>query len=127
MVEAELLTYRETVKEIARRAEDLAASWRDEPSVDVARRAGLAWADPTGFRASLLATDRRLLEMQRIIRAIDDVHDALSPEVARLMELVFFQRRSVDICARLLCVDRATIYRWRKGIVAAVAGRLGWQ
>lgn len=128
MVEAELYRYKELKREIQDRRNELVNGPEDpRPVEDAGIRTATAWSDPTSFRASLLYDDRRLREMRRIVRAIEDTHAAVRPEVARFMELWFWSNVGTHACTTTLEISRETAFRWRKAILAEVAARLGWQ
>ena len=126
-VETELYTYPETLKAIAdREREIIEGGLRPEPGERVPGRDDTQWSDPTAFRGSLLADDLRLRELRRIAGAIEVTERCLSAEGQAVLRLWYWERRSADEVARGLSIDRATVYRWRRGVLVAVAGRLGW-
>ncbi|MBI4494163.1 MAG: transcriptional regulator [Chloroflexi bacterium] len=84
-------------------------------------------SDPTGFAATLLASDCLLREMARTVDAIHTVYEQLPPEHRRLVELAYWRRQSVQQVADELCVSRETFYLRRRAILVAIAARLGWR
>lgn len=123
-IEAELESYWETKRDLARMEMDVILA---SPSEPLARVAGdFALSDPTGRRATVLALNRRINEMRRIVAAIETVLNNLDAESRKLVELRYFQRMRPPQVARELGIDERTFYRWRKRIVYAVAAVLGW-
>lgn len=126
-IENELYDYHETRKAIIRLKNDLLYS---SPSHDNngGGRSNLP-SDPTGRTASLMASDKRITEMERIILAIDAVMERLPKEKKDLVTLVYWTRPQLltwaGIALQLNC-NRATAIRWRNEVVRAIAVTRGW-
>lgn len=125
-IEAELATLPDLRKEINRRREEvmnptmmeeLVGGRSNEPS------------DPTGRIASRLVMDKRLQELERIEKAINEVIESLEPGPKKMVQLKYWTRpqtKNWDGIAQELHVHRATAFRWRDEIVKAIADKLGW-
>jgi len=145
-IEAEIYSYCDTVKVIeGLRRDIILASGRQEVygTVVGGRFAGTSIVER---RATKLADNLLLREMERITRAIEDTY-ARTKDVARRViwvkyglaigweppaELVARMEgrnrfdMSPDDMAEVLNVDRATFHRYWSGFVYGVAERLGW-
>lgn len=85
--------------------------------------------DPTGKTAIMLASHSKLIHLERIADAIDQVHSKL-PEVKQEFIRVKYWTNpqtltTVGICDKLGVSDK-TFRRWRQQIVGNVADILGW-
>jgi len=127
-IESELYAYHETKKEIIRLKNDILHASRP-PDLSGGGRSN--WpGDPTGETATLLATHRRIEQLERIVEAIEAVYEALPREKQELVRLKYWtkpQTLTWEGIALKLHVSRATALRWRDEIVYAVAERLGWR
>ena len=127
-IEAELYTYHEAKRELARLKADILHASRPP---DLAGGGRSNWpGDPTGETATLLATHRRIEQLERIVEAIEAVYEALPREKQELVRLKYWtkpQTLTWEGIALRLHVSRATALRWRDEIVYAVAERLGWR
>lgn len=127
-VERELWAYRETKRELERRRSYLAegGDGREPAEPGQPRRQGVA--DPTGFLGTLVAEDRQLREMRRIVWAIEDTRDAAPLALRAFLDLYYLgERTTIDAVGEKLSQSRATLFRMKRHLICAVAGRLGWQ
>lgn len=124
-VERELYHEALTRHQLEQQRRDLIEA-RDFGADDVPLRGQLEYSDPTGFRGTLVAQDRRLNEMRRILTAIDEARAAATPELRRFWALWYGAGASIHAVCEACAIDRATAYRWRRSIVIAVGSRLGW-
>lgn len=132
-VEAELYAYPIRKREIERLREEILHPHDDEPDdktvvkgANSVRQVG----DPTGRQAIRLATNARLLHLQRVQDAVDQTIDQL-PEVKREFVRVKYWTKpqrltAIGICEELGISDR-TFTRWRKQVVYGIAEKLGWK
>lgn len=127
-IESELYAYHETKKEIIRLKNDILHASR-QPDLSGGGRSN--WpGDPTGETATLLATHRRIEQLERIVEAIEAVYEALPREKQELVRLKYWtkpQTLTWDGIALKLHVSRRTAINWRDEIVFAIAERLGWR
>lgn len=126
-IESELSAYHETKKEIMRLRNDILDS---SPVPDETGVRGSLPGDPTGRKATLLVTHRRLEQLERIVEAIEAVVERLPPEKQELIRLRYWTRPQpltwYGIGREVGC-SRATALRWRNEIISAIAERLGWR
>ena len=146
-IEAEIYAYHDTLQAIEELRRDIIlASGRQEAYVPVLgdRYVGASIVER---RATKLADNVLLREMERITQAIRDVYARAKEEGRRvvwvkyglalegweppagLRERMKGRNRfdmSPDEMAEVLAVDRATFYRYRSGFVYGVAEKLGW-
>ena len=127
-VESELYHYHETKKEIAKLKEFIIHA---TPPPDRTGGGRSNWpSDPTGRSGTMLVTNRKIEQMERIIDAIDDVYIRLPKEKQKLVRLKYWtkpQKLTWDGIALELDVSRRTAINWRDEIVYAIAELLGWR
>jgi len=128
-VESELYAYHDTKKEIVRlKNEILYASPNRDENVG-GGRSNLP-SDPTGRTATLLATHRKIEQLERIVEAIESVVERLPEKKKRLVQLRYWDKPRTltwDGIALRLDVSRRTAMNWRDEIVYAIAEKLGWR
>ena len=123
-VEAELYSYPETLNEIELIREQILES-TSQPDT-MARVQSSGKSDPTGARAALLFTHRRLRHLEQVRDAIDHAFNKLPPEKQKLIQLKYWEKRLANKgVAEELFVSEMTFYRWREQIVVAVAYEMG--
>jgi len=146
-IEAEIYAYHDTLQAIEELRRDIIlAGGRQEAYVPVLgdRYVGASIVER---RATKLADNVLLREMERITQAIRDVYARAKEEGRRvvwvkyglalegweppagLRERMKGRNRfdmSPDEMAEVLAVDRATFHRYRSGFIYGVAERLGW-
>ena len=126
-VENELMAYHETKKEIVRLKTDILLS---SPVPDETGVRGSLPGDPTGRKATMLLTSRKLEELERIVDAIDTVVSSLPPDKQKLVRLRYWTKPRTltwDGIAKEIPAHRATVLRWRNEIVRAIAELIGWR
>lgn len=127
-VEAELHHYHATMREITLLREQILT---DTPNTDEnigGGRSNLP-GNPTERKGLMLASNRKLDSMNRIVQAIDYVVMQLPDEKRRLVQLKYWtkpQTLTWDGIAMQLNVSRITAIRWRQEIVEAIGMFLGW-
>ena len=127
-VESELYAYHETKKEIIRIKNEILyrTSSRDDNVGGVQSNIP---GDPTGKTAVLLATNRRIEQLEKIVKAIDSVVLRLPEDKKKLVQLRYWTKPRIltwDGIAREIPTGRATVFRWRDEIIFAIAEELGW-
>ena len=128
-VEAELYRYHETKREITRIKNDILYG-TSPPDENVGGGRSNIPSDPTGKAGTLLASHRRLEQMERIVDAIESVYDQLPDVKKRLIELRYWARPQMltwDGIAIELKTSRRQAIRWRDEIVFAIAELVGWR
>lgn len=127
-VESELHHYHETLKEIALLREQILTG-SSNPDENVGGGRSNIPGNPTERKGLLLASNRQLDSMMRIISAIDYVVTSLPDEKRRLVQMKYWtkpQTLTWDGIALQLNVSRITAIRWRQEIVEAIGFFLGW-
>src|SRR5690625_1823867 len=132
-VESELYAYPDTKREMKRARQETLYPYDDRPDdptivkgANSVRQPG----DPTGQTATLLVTNRKLEQLERIVDVIDSVIDRLPKEKVRLLQLWYWsqpRRLTWDGIALELNVGRMTAIRWRNAIVQQIAIKMGWR
>jgi len=128
-VEAELYRYHDTKREIMRMRNDILYG-TSPPDENVGGGRSNIPGDPTGKAGTLLASHRRLEQMERIVEAIESVYDRLPDVKKRLIELRYWERPQIltwDGIAIELKTSRRQAIRWRDEIVFAIAELVGWR
>lgn len=131
-VESELYAYPDTKKEIERIRLEITNPYTRSEDINIVKGSNSVKqpGDPTGQTATLLATNRKLEQLERIVEVIDTVVDRLPDEKKELMKLWYWsQPRTLtwDGVAMRLDVSRITAIRWRDGIVRIIAREMGWR
>lgn len=132
-VEAELYAYPFRKKEIARLRDEILAPYNDEPddkTVVKGKNSVRMPGDPTGRQAVILASHSKLLHLERVSDAIEEVYNRL-PDVKReLIQVKYWTKpqrlTTIGICEKLGISER-TYRRWRADILRDVAEILGWK
>lgn len=136
MIEAELYCYHENKLDLDFRKEEIVeGTTYQEVSVQ-----SNAIGDTTANKAIKLATSKEILEIERRIRAINEVIEILRSQreiklddkdykdKLRLLEMKYFERRYTDTAImKELSISDRTFYRWRSEIVRLIGNRLGWR
>lgn len=128
-IESELYSYWDTVKEAKRLRLELMESGHGRDFEGEGIR-GSGTSDPTFRAAALLLQNRQLKNMEEITSAIRSVIDELPPDHRRLVELRYWTKPQTRTWAGIsgeLHISERQAMRWRDGIVAVIAERLGWR
>lgn len=132
-MESELFAYPDTKREIDYiRAEILHPFEEnpDDPTIVKGKNSVRVPGDPTGMTATLLVTNRKLEQMERVVNVIDTILDRLPESKKRMMKLRYWtnpQTLTWDGIALKLGVSRITAIRWRNDIVYLIAEKMGWR
>lgn len=127
-VEGELAAYWETVRELEELKKDFlhAQPFREH----VGRGRSNLVSDPTGNTAILMVSHRRIEQMERIVRAIEQIYKELTTEKKRLVQMRYWTRpqsRTWEGIAQELYISERQARRWRDQIINGIANRIGWQ
>lgn len=128
-VESELYAYHDTLREIVRIKNDLLQGKTSEDENVGGGKSNLP-GDPTGRTAILLVSHKRLEQMMNVVDAIESVVSGLPADRQKLIQLRYWTRPQTltwDGIAAEIPAHRATVFRWRDGIITAIAARVGWR
>lgn len=128
-VESELHHYHETLKEIALLREQILTG-SSNPDENVGGGRSNIPGNPTERKGLLLASNRQLDSMSRIVQAIDYVVTQLPDEKRKLVKLKYWtkpQRLTWQGIAMELNISPRQAMRWREEIVIAIAQMIGWR
>lgn len=127
-VEAELYAYPYRKKEIARLREEILHPHREADEQTIKGKGGKP-GDPTGKKAVALAANAKLLHMERVQDAIEEVYNRLPEPKQELIRVKYWTKpqrlTTVGICDEIGISER-TYRRWRMQIVGEIAEILGW-
>ena len=143
-IEAEVMTYRETMQAIADMRGDIIYGGKKGDELGMAACSGYE-SSITERRATKLADHNMLREMERITGAIARAYDNTTEECRDLLWLKYRLRigwepsddmkamaadkhrdLSVSEIALILHVDERTFHRYHSGFIYGIAERLGW-
>lgn len=131
-VEAELYAYPYRKKEITRLREEILAPFDDkpdDPTVVKGKNSVRQPGDPTGNMAISLAGHAKLLHLERVSNAIEEVYEQLTELQQEFVRLKYWTKpqklTAIGICSELGISDR-TYSRWRRNFVNRIAEKLGW-
>lgn len=125
LIEAELYAYPKTKEELEQLREDILSMQAVAHEGVKVNASGVS--DTTAKKAVKL-TSLALMETARRVEVIEYVYDRLDEERKKLVRLKYWEGNLTNQgIAREMNIDLATFYRWRRGIVEAIALRLGWE
>lgn len=132
-VEAELYAYPFRKKEIARLREEILVPHNkhsEDTAIVKGKNSVKKYGDPTAKTAVALASHAKLMHLERVVDAIDEVYNRLPEPKQELIRVKYWtspQRlTTIGICEELGISER-TFRRWRTQIVEEVAEILGWK
>jgi RinA family phage transcriptional activator len=133
-VEAILYSYPQMKKEIAMIRENIMFC-KEEVDENVGGGRPSLPGKPTERIATRLATNKRLEQLEQIVKAIDDVYQSLPYEYKRLIQLRYWtsrkyrweQKLTWERIADELHVSRRKAFLMREEIIEAIARRLEWE
>ncbi|MDQ4680211.1 hypothetical protein [Stenotrophomonas maltophilia group sp. RNC7] len=125
-IEAELRNYHQSKKDL----EEIKNDIREEGKLigDSMGIRGSGTSNIVENKAIRLVTNKRIKKLEETIRAIDVVLGELDENKYKLVELKYWKRPNLLTDAGIaneLNIDRATLYRWSNGILAAIAIEIG--
>ena len=118
-VENEIRLYRHTIKELDKLKDDLINESSIAPEVR-----GSEVGDPTFNKAMKLSLNKKIVDMEKCIKAIKKVYDKLTGDKKTVMAEYWIGRYTTPGLAGMLGVDDTTIRRWKRFIVYSVAKEL---
>lgn len=130
--ESELFHYHYTVKRIKERRDELMSNTVPEGKQV---QEAIPNFEPLRYQSSTerigirMATDRKLQEMERIAKAIEQVYNECDDERKELIRIKYWTKPHIytwDGIAAKLHISRATAYRWRREILQSLCEKLGW-
>lgn len=125
LIEAELYAYPKTKEELEQLREDILSMQAVAYEGIKVNTSGVS--DITAKKAVKL-TSLALMEMARRVEAIEYVYGRLDEERKKLVRLKYWESNLTNKGIALeMNIDLATFYRWRRGIIEAIALRLGWE
>lgn len=131
-VEAELYAYPYRKKEIERLRLEILYPYDedpDDPTVEKGRNSVRKLGDPTAKAGIRLAANARLLHLERVADAIEEVYNRSLPEVRELIQLKYWSQpqrlTTIGICEKI-GISESTFRRRRRQFVSEVAEILGW-
>lgn len=126
-IESELYAYHDTKKEIIRLKNEFLHSITP-PDLNGGSRG--SWpSDPTGRKATLMTSHRKIEQMEQIINAIETVIERLPEDKKKMITLKYWtypQTLTWEGIAQKIPVSRRQAINWRDEIVFAIADRIGW-
>lgn len=126
-VEAELRYYHRSKQDLEDLTEKIVDAGGESNDINRTIR-GSGTSDSTGNKAMKLITNKRIRILEDTINAIEVVLGELDEHKYKLVELKYFKRPKTltdEGIAQELNIDRATLYRWQKGILMAIAEEMG--
>ena len=127
-IESELHHYHETLKEIVSLREQLLHG-SSNPDENIGGGRSNLPSSPTERKAIVLATNRRLESMERVVQVISYVYNSLPDEKKKLVQLKYWtkpQRLTWQGIAIELNISPRHAMRWREEIVVYIAELIGW-
>ena len=126
-IESELYAYEDTKREIEQIREEII---HRTPLIDNPEGRANTPSDPTATTATLLMTHRRLDQLERIAKAIDQIYQELPDDKKKLIKLKYWtkpQTKTWEGIAQEINISRRQALRWRNEIVFAIADAIGWR
>ena len=115
-VENEIRLYKHTQKELERLKNDLINESSLAPEVR-----GTDVGDPTANKVIKLRLNKKILDMEKTIAAIEKVYRTLTGDKKTVMEEYWIGRYTTPGLAGKLGVNETTVRRWKRFIVYSVA------
>lgn len=115
-VENEIRSYKNTVRELVRLKNDLILETGIAPEIR-----GSEVGRPTENKVIKLSLDKKIIEMEKVVNAVEKVYRQLSKEKKEVMEEYWNGRYTAIGLSEKVGIERTTIYRWKRGIVYKVA------
>ena len=115
-VENEIRLYKNTEKELSRLKNDVILGTGIAPEIR-----GGEIGNPTENKVIKLSLSKKIVEMEKVIKAIEKIHRTLTGNKKAVMEEYWRDHYSNHGLAYKLSVDERTIRRWKQLIVYSVA------
>lgn len=120
-VEQEIRQYKNNQKELNRLKNDIIM---ETPEKQEGRSNAIG--NSTAIKAVKISMDRKIVELERIQKAIETIYQRLCHDKQVLMEEYWNRRYTNSGLADKLGVDERTIRRWKQYIVYSVAAELNY-
>jgi len=131
-VESELYAYPYRKREIERLRLEIQYPYDeepDDPAVVEGKNSVRTISDPTAKMGIRLAGHAKLLHMERVADAIEEVYNNLTEHQQEFVRLKYWTKpqklTAIGICSEIGISDR-TFSRWRRIFVNEIAEKLGW-
>lgn len=129
-IESEIFAYHDTRREIIKLRNEIMYSSGSGEDENVGGGKSNLPGDPTGSKATRLATHKHLTHIEGIAEAIESVYERLPEEKKRLIVLYYWttpQTLTWDGIAQKLHISRRQAINWRDEAINAIAHILGWR
>lgn len=127
-IESELFAYHDTKREINQIKQDIIKGTASFENIGGGR--SNIPGDPTGMTATLIVTHRKIEQLEKIVSAIESVHERLSREKQMLIRLKYWtkpQPLTWEGIAQQIHISRRQALNWRDEIVFAISKEIGWR
>ena len=127
-IEAELYSYHDTKKEIARLREEIMYDTQ-QADENIGGNRTLEVGRPTERIATRLLTHKTLRNLEEITEAIESVYNSLEKEQQDIVNMRYWAKPSKDwgYIADMCCMGRRTAFNYRAMIVMTIAEKIGWR
>ena len=115
-IENEIKSYKHTEKELNRLRNDLINESSIAPEIR-----GSEVGDPTLNKVMKLSLNKKIGEMEKVVKAIEKVYSQLTDQKKNVMEEYWLGRYTIKGLAEKLGIAEPTVFRWKKQIVYSVA------
>ena len=129
-IESELFSYHETRKEIIRLRNEILYSSGPTDDENVGGSRPSLPGDPTGSKATRLATHKKLTHLESIVQSIETIYNGLDENKKRLVNLYYWTRPQTltwEGIAQKLHISRRQAINWRDDIIKDMSELLGWR
>ena len=82
--------------------------------------------DATAQRAIKISMDKKIIELEKTIKAIEKIYQRLTPDKKAVMEEYWHGRYTTAGLAQQVGIDERTVRRWKQHIVYSVAFELNF-
>lgn len=127
-IEAEIYGYKDTLQELANMRDNIILGGNTE--IRPAAGDGYYGNSTVERRATRLADNVRIREMERIVAAIEDVIGRLEEKKRKALEWKYWgpgKDKPVRVAAEELGIDERELREWKRMLVYGVAAKLGWR
>lgn len=123
-LEREISEFHASLKRVKELREDILST----PMIYEERVKNSFIQDPTGRKATLLASNQILLRTQKMVDIIWEEYSKLDQNKKELIKLIYWSKPSLSIeeCAQQIPISVRQASRWRRHFVYNVANKLGY-
>jgi RinA family phage transcriptional activator len=128
-IEAELYSYKDTVKEIKKLREEIIYSTPIDENIGAGSNSYRTPGRPTERIATRLTTHKTLRNLEEIVHAIDNAYDSISENHQKMLRLKYWSNNAytwqgiADKCH----VHPNTMTKMRKEVISLIADKIGWR